>query len=196
MRGDLMRARFKELAALMATSVVVVAACTPVATPVSPSSPTPIPSPTPTVPARPPIITEAQARERAMLAAKGSGPELGPGQAVRVTGARLMTSGEFDDRVMKGWTANDRSSPVWVVTVEGEWTGAGIVPPDKRQTYGYGNAVIDAHTGESISGGMRFDPIKLEEAEGLDPASFPTYPLDVPLSYAKELVRFPVSEPT
>ncbi|MDP2949138.1 MAG: hypothetical protein Q8P22_06335 [Chloroflexota bacterium] len=195
MRGDLMRARFKELAALMATSVVVVAACTPVATPVPRSSPTPIPSPTPAVPARPPNITEAWARERGMMAARGSGPELGPGQAVRVTGARLMTSGEFDDRVMKGWTANDRSLPVWVVTVEGEWKDEGIVPPEHRRTWRYGVEEINAHTGEFMGSSRTMEPVNLDEMEGLDPASFPTYPLDVPLSYVMEAVDFPVSEP-
>ncbi|MDP2957824.1 MAG: hypothetical protein Q8N53_15465, partial [Longimicrobiales bacterium] len=130
------------------------------------------------------------------LFARFGGPEVTGSQQVGNPRARLMTLAEFEDRFAGHQSSGDRSRPVWVVTVEVEWSGAGIVPPDKRRKYSYGDTVIDAQTGESISGGMRFDPIKLEEAEGLDPASFPTYPLDVPLSYAKELVRFPVSEPT
>ena len=55
--------------------------------------------------------------------------------------------------------------------------------------------VLDAHTGENIGGGFRFEPIPLEEAQGLDPDAFASHPLEVSLSRAREVVDFPVSEP-
>ena len=181
--------RFQPLL-LGAVALALVAACAPVVAPPPTSTSTPVPAP-----AAPPILTEAQAKERGTHFAAASRPELSPGQNVRNPRARLMTLAEYEGRFLGGRSVRDGSRPVWVVVVEGEWRDDGIVPPEYRQTYRYGAVGLDAHTGAYLGSSHGTEPPPLEEAEGLDPAAFPTYPLEVPLPYAAEVGGFPVLEP-
>ncbi|MDP2952063.1 MAG: hypothetical protein Q8O76_01940, partial [Chloroflexota bacterium] len=144
---------WKRVTLLASIMGLIILACTPVATPTTtptPAStptgprgpartlpyapsvtPTSVPTPTPvSAPARAPIITEAQAIEMGALFARFGGPEVSGSQQVRNSEARLMTLAEFEDRFSGYQSTGDRSRPVWVVTVEGEWSDAGIVPPE------------------------------------------------------------------
>ncbi|MDP2948379.1 MAG: hypothetical protein Q8P22_02430 [Chloroflexota bacterium] len=161
-----------------------------VPTPTSTAAPTPTPPPTPS---ERPILTEAQATDLATRQANWM--ERIPGQNRRDPKARLMTLGEYQERWDRSRSVSHRAMPVWVVTVEGEWdnTPAGAIPPESKFIQGV--TVIEAHTGRVWTGDLRYKPIRVEEAVGLDPASFPAYPLEVRLSNAKEAVEFPVSEP-
>jgi hypothetical protein len=141
--------------------------------------------------------------EAAVESISFSRPELGEGENIRNPTAHLMTLQEYEDRFTQGRSYRDRSRPIWVVQMEGEWDDAGHGPPNRAgsdppadpKTYSHGVMVLDAHTGENIGGGFRFEPIPLEEAQGLDPDAFASHPLEVSLSRAREVVDFPVSEP-
>ncbi|MDP3063495.1 MAG: hypothetical protein Q8O40_09865, partial [Chloroflexota bacterium] len=122
------------LLALVLALAAIGLACVPAATPLPTATPTGeravLPTPTPAPPARPPIITEAQAIEMGTFMTRFGGPEVSGSQQVRNPEARLMTLAEFEDRFSGYQSTGDRSRPVWVVTVEGEWSDAGIVPPE------------------------------------------------------------------
>ncbi len=175
--------------------VLALAACVPAATPLATATPTGAPTPTPAIPANPPIITEAMAIEMGTRLAQNGSRGLSGSDQVTNLKARLMTLAEYEDRYSSGQSANDRSTPVWVVTMEGEWTTPGMVRREQSPKYKYGQFVLDARTNLPVSSAGTSAPIDLTAAVGLDPTSIPTYPLEAPLSYAREAVSFPVDSP-
>ena len=87
--------------------------------------------------------------------------------------------------------------PVWVVFMEGnsESTLATSSPLTPTR-YIYLVVVLNAHTGYEIGVSPLSAPDQLlSEAQGLDPARYARYPLEVALKYTKDVADFPVSEP-
>ena len=87
--------------------------------------------------------------------------------------------------------------PVWVVFLEGnsESTLATSSPLTPTR-YIYLVVVLNAHTGYEIGVSPLSAPDQLlSEAQGLDPARYARYPLEVALKYTKDVADFPVSEP-
>lgn len=152
-----------------------------------------------------PILTEEQALQVALGRAGMSAPEVTGGSELGNPQARLMTLEEYEERFESGRSYGDRSIPVWVVTVEGTWSPAGFggrlpmtrkgQPTATPRVYTQGIEVMDARSGKTIGGQKRITPLDLNVAQGLDPESFNTYPLRVPLTRAKEFAVFPVSQP-
>ncbi|MBI2918655.1 MAG: hypothetical protein HYY01_11790 [Chloroflexi bacterium] len=107
-----------------------------------------------------------------------------------------MTRQEYEDRLTRGRSYGDRSLPVWIVALEAEWQRNALGVPPESPSHGVAMMVVDARTGRDLgdSHGL-FDLSSLEQAEGLDPEAFARYPLEVSLSYAKDIAGFPVSAP-
>ncbi len=180
---------------VMAITTLALLACTPVVPPAT--APRSSDSREPVDAALLPILTEAQAIETALKRAAQAMPEVNAGRDIGSPRARLMTLQEYEDRFTSSRTYYDRTIPVWVVSMEGRWGPAGIAasPSATPTPFTHGVEVLDARTGETVSAMRSNQPIRLEDARGLNPAAFGRYPVQVSLARARQLAEFPVFEP-